>query len=148
VGYAGFWIRFVAWGIDAVLLRIVGIGAHSIIRVSAGASIFPLWSWKHTSGPPSLACAELFVELVLNWLYFALFESSASQGTLGKQILHLRVTDMRGMRISFARATGRYFAKFVSAITLCVGFIMVAFTARRQGLHDMIAETVVLKDYR
>jgi uncharacterized RDD family membrane protein YckC len=96
----------------------------------------------------SLHCAELLVDFVVQWLYFALFESSVWQGTLGKQALRLRVTDLQARRISFARATGRYFAKIVSFLTLCVGFIMIAFTGRRQGLHDMIAETVVLHDHR
>jgi uncharacterized RDD family membrane protein YckC len=147
VGYAGFWIRFLAWLIDAILLWVLSVGAHTVIRLSAGLSIFPLWR-SSPSAPPSLVCSEFLVDLVLNWLYYALFESSAAQGTLGKQALRLRVTDLSGRRISFARATGRYFAKIVSFITLCVGFVMIAFTGRRQGLHDLIAETVVLRDNR
>jgi uncharacterized RDD family membrane protein YckC len=146
VTYAGFWIRFVAWFIDAILLWILSLGAHAVIRLSAGYPVMPIWK-ASDSAPFALSCAEALVDLVVNWLYYALFESSASQGTLGKQALRLRVTDLQARRISFARATGRYFAKIVSAITLCVGFIMVAFTARRQGLHDMIAETVVLRDH-
>jgi len=147
VGYAGFWIRFLAWLIDAVLLWILNIGTHSIIRLSAGVSVFPLWS-RSAGAPLGLTCAESLVEFAVNWLYFALFESSVSQATLGKQALRLRVTDLRGQRISFARATGRFFAKIVSFVTLCIGFVMIAFTSRRQGLHDMMAETVVLRDYR
>jgi uncharacterized RDD family membrane protein YckC len=148
VGYAGFWIRFLAWLIDFILLWILSLGTHTIIRLSAGMAVFPLWTWRGASGPPALNCAEGLVGLVVGWLYGALFESSASQATLGKQALRLRVTDMTGRRISFARATGRHFAKFVSAIILGVGFLMVAFTGRRQGLHDMMAETVVLRDRR
>jgi uncharacterized RDD family membrane protein YckC len=147
VGYAGFWIRFLAWLIDAILLWVLNVGAHTVIRLSAGISIFPLWR-SVPSAPPSLVCSEFLIDLAVNWLYFALFESSAAQGTLGKQALRLRVTDLSGRRISFARATGRYFAKIVSFITLCVGFVIIAFTGRRQGLHDMIAETVVLRDNR
>lgn len=147
VGYAGFWIRFLAWLIDTILLWILNIGTRTIIRLSAGASVLPLWPGS-TSTFSSLNCAEFLVEMVVNWLYFSLFESSAAQGTLGKQLLRLRVTDLSGRRVTFARATGRYFAKIVSFLTLCVGFIMIAFTGRRQGLHDMIAETVVLSDHR
>ena len=81
----------------------------------------------------------------MQWLYFALLESSAKQGTLGKMALGIRVTDLDGNRISFGRATGRYFAKFISAIILYIGFIMAAFTAKKQALHDIIASTLVIK---
>lgn len=147
VGYAGFWIRVLAWLIDFVVLFLVNAGAHTVIRLSAGVTVFPLWT-SSSGGSLGLSCAEGFVELVVDWLYFALFESSAAEATLGKQALRLRVTDLQGRRISFARASGRYFAKLVSVVTLGIGFVMVAFTTRRQGLHDMMAETVVLRDYR
>jgi uncharacterized RDD family membrane protein YckC len=71
-------------------------------------------------------------------------ESSKNQGTLGKMALGLRVTDMDGRRISFGRATGRYFAKWLSTITLLIGYIMAAFTPKKQAMHDMIAGTLVL----
>jgi len=72
-------------------------------------------------------------------------ESSARQGTIGKSLLGLRVTDFEGNRISLLRAVGRYFAKIISAFILLIGFIMVAFTEKKQGLHDMLAGTLVLK---
>lgn len=78
------------------------------------------------------------------WLYFALMESSAYQGTLGKMALGIRVTDLDGGQIDFGRATGRYFAKILSFITLMIGYIMAAFTGKKQALHDIIAGTVVL----
>ena len=146
VGYAGFWIRFVAWFLDAIVLWLVNVGTNTIIRISAGAPIRPWWS-ESSGATMGLTCAELSVGFVIRWLYFALFESSAAQATLGKRAMRLRVTDLEGRRISFARATGRTFAKIVSAIILGIGFVMVAFTGRRQGLHDMMAETVVLRDY-
>ena len=67
------------------------------------------------------------------------------QGTLGKKALGMIVTDLDGGRIGFGRATGRYFAKILSALILGIGFIMVAFTQRKQGLHDLIASTLVYK---
>lgn len=146
VGYAGFWIRFVAWFLDAIILWVVNVGAHAIIRVSAGAPVRPWWS-ESSGATMGLTCAELAVGFVLRWLYLALSESSAAQATIGKRAMRLRVTDLEGRRISFARATGRAFAKIVSAIILGIGFLMIAFTGRRQGLHDMMAETVVLRDY-
>ena len=58
-------------------------------------------------------------------------------------ILGMKVTDLYGNRISFARATGRHFAKFISGLMLGFGFLMVAFTERKQGLHDIVAGTLV-----
>jgi uncharacterized RDD family membrane protein YckC len=77
------------------------------------------------------------------WLYEALMESSSYQATLGKMIFGMKVTDLYGNRISFGRATGRHFAKILSGLILCIGFIMVGLTERKQGLHDLIAGTLV-----
>ena len=79
------------------------------------------------------------------WLYEAFMMSSEWQATVGKRVMSIVVTDTEGKRMSFARATGRHFAKYVSALLLGIGFILAAFTARRQALHDMIAETLVIK---
>ena len=73
------------------------------------------------------------------------FESSVYQATLGKMMLGLRVTDLHGKRISIGRAVGRYFAKILSAVILCIGFIMAAFTQKKQALHDLIAGTLVVR---
>jgi uncharacterized RDD family membrane protein YckC len=86
-----------------------------------------------------------FIRTVLNWLYYALLESSTWQATLGKKALGLEVTDVEGRRISFGRATGRFFAKIISALILFIGFIMAGFTERKQALHDMIAGTLVIR---
>jgi uncharacterized RDD family membrane protein YckC len=72
-------------------------------------------------------------------------ESSARQATLGKMAVGIKVTDEAGARISFGRAVGRYFGKFVSTIILLIGFLMVAFTEKKQGLHDKLAGTLVVK---
>ena len=82
--------------------------------------------------------------LAIPWLYYALMESSKNQGTLGKMALGLRVTDLDGKRISFGRATARYFSKYLSGFTLMIGYIMAAFTPKKQAMHDMIASTLVL----
>jgi uncharacterized RDD family membrane protein YckC len=80
-----------------------------------------------------------------NWLYFSLMESSSSQGTLGKIACGLKVTDTRGRRISFGRATGRYFAKILSGLTLGIGYLMVGWTRQKRGLHDFVAGTLVVR---
>ena len=86
------------------------------------------------------------VVLVLSWLYFAGMESSEHQGTLGKMALGLVVTDMNGLRISFARASGRFFAKIITGLVpLYIGYIMAGFTEKKQALHDMIASCLVLR---
>jgi hypothetical protein len=80
---------------------------------------------------------------MLYWLYFALMESSANQATFGKMALGIKVTDLQGNSISFGKASGRYFAKLVSACTLGVGYVMAGFTKRRQALHDMMVGCLV-----
>jgi uncharacterized RDD family membrane protein YckC len=79
------------------------------------------------------------------WLYEASMESSSKQATLGKMALGLKVTTEAGQRISFARATGRHFAKYLSGMILMIGYIMAGFTQRKQALHDMIAGTLVAR---
>ncbi len=121
--YAGFWNRFVAIVIDSVLLAIVGIITNILFNENAAG----------------------FVGFLVGWLYFAGLESSARQATIGKSAMGLVVTDTNGNRISFLRATGRYFGKILSALILLIGYIMAAFTARKQVLHDILASTLVLK---
>jgi len=119
--YAGFWVRFVAMIIDAVIIA-VGSGLVSAATLGAG----------------------IVVTFVGPWLYEAFMLSSEWQATVGKRAMSIAVTGIDGNRISFARATGRHFAKWISVLTLGIGFIMVAFTAKKQALHDMIAETLVV----
>ena len=89
------------------------------------------------------------LSLVALWLYFAWLESGPKQATWGKRLLGIKVVDTKGKRISFARASGRFFAKFLSYLIFYIGFIMAGFTNRKRALHDIITETyVVKKDYR
>ncbi len=71
-------------------------------------------------------------------------ESSPTQATLGKMALGIKVTDLAGKRVGFGKATGRYFGKIISALILLIGFIMVAFTEKKQGLHDKMAGCLVV----
>jgi len=119
--YGGFWIRVVAWLIDTIVLS---FATGIIVAVSFGGA------WP--------------IVLVSQWLYEAFMTSSEWQATIGKRVFNLAVTGLNGERISFARATGRYFAKWISTLLLGIGFVMAAFTERKQGLHDMIAETLVV----
>jgi len=83
--------------------------------------------------------------ILLGWAYYAIMESSPQQGTLGKMAVGIAVTDLKGNRISFGRATGRYFCMYLTAITLFIGYIIAAFTGKRQTIHDMIASCLIIK---
>ena len=134
VAYGGFWIRLVAYIIDAILLGILGGVLASIFGI-------PLMQtdWEHYDPTLNL------VSFAIGWLYFALLESSERGATVGKMAMGLRVVTSDFQRLSFMNATGRYFAKILSAIILGIGFLMIAFTDRKRGLHDMIADTLVIK---
>jgi uncharacterized RDD family membrane protein YckC len=79
------------------------------------------------------------------WLYYALFESSSKQATPGKLAFDFVVTDMNGERISFGKATARYFGMILSGLMLGFGFIMCAFTEKKQCLHDILAGCLMFK---
>jgi uncharacterized RDD family membrane protein YckC len=148
--YGGFWIRFLAYFID---------------RLVVGAILSPLWIFFSLkmlaqlhqlnrfppNGPEDLLPIFHYLGIIVplaflvQWLYEALLTSSTWQATVGKRVLNLKVTDEKGSRISFERATGRFFAKIISGLIMYIGFIMIAFTPRKQGLHDMIAGTLVMK---
>ena len=134
--YAGFWWRVLAYLLDGVVLA-VGL-------VVLGFFIGLIFL-RHGAEEPGLEAFFGLFGFLAVWLYFALMESSAQQATLGKKACGLRVTDLDGDRISFARATGRHFAKIISGLVLAIGYVMVAFTARKQGLHDKIAGTLVVR---
>jgi len=143
--YGGFWRRFAAAFLDGLILWAVGFGAKFLMRMSAGVPIGSLWK-PSTGAAPLYSCAEGLVLLVVGWIYGAGLESSVKQATLGKMALEMRVTDLAGRRISFGRATGRHFGKYLSALFLGIGFLMVGFSQMKQGLHDMMAGTLVVRD--
>jgi uncharacterized RDD family membrane protein YckC len=164
--YAGFWKRFLAYLIDSIILGFISMILLVPIWIIFGLSIFSLdgidnyddfvntaVNIQHYDDEFSIAIfSVLFLTIIaiaifstiISWLYFALMESSAKQATLGKMALGIKVTDMLGNRITFGRATGRYFSKILSGLILYIGYIMIAFTDKKQGLHDMIANTLVI----
>lgn len=135
IEYAGFWKRLIAFVIDFILLGIlyllIGIVLASIIG---------------TEDDQYNTFLAIFYTLsfIVFWLYYAIAESSSIQATPGKIVLGIKVTDTEGKRISFLRSTGRNFAKIISWLILLIGYIMVAFTEKKQGLHDIIADTLVV----
>ena len=87
----------------------------------------------------------MFVSVIGSWLYYALQESSIHQATLGKRAMRLYVTMENGERVNFTQASIRFFSKILSGLILMVGYLMAAFTEKKQALHDIIAKTLVLK---
>jgi len=137
VEYAGFWLRFCAAFIDGIILGIggfiVGMGVGVLIVIGFQGDDLAIQIVSQTVG------------IVMSWLYAAFMESSQMQATLGKMAIGIKVTDVAGNRITFGRATGRFFAKYLSMLTLLIGYIMAGFTEKKQALHDMLAGTLVVR---
>jgi uncharacterized RDD family membrane protein YckC len=142
--YAGFWLRALALGLDFILVCLVlaPIVTPIFRENSVGNSARDALQF-YTSGTRQATALILLVHLIL-WLYFAAFESSPWQATPGKRLFGIVVTDLAGERISFARASGRYFASLLSQFLL-FGYLIAAITLRKQALHDMLAGCLVLK---
>ena len=134
--YAGFWIRFCSSIIDALISLAV---LFPFIAITG-------FVWATDYNDPAAGVIVFFASWVGGWLYHALFESGTWQATPGKRLMGLRVTDLAGNRISFGRASGRYFSKILSALVFYIGFIMVGVTSKKQGIHDKLADTLVLRD--
>jgi uncharacterized RDD family membrane protein YckC len=137
VQYAGFWRRLGAAIIDGLIVGAVTLVIYLVLIVG-GIS---------TGGIAGFFIGYFIayaLAIILGWLYYALMESSAKQATLGKMALGIIVTDAQGQGVSFARATGRHFGKILSGIILYIGYIMIAFTAKKQGLHDILADCLVV----
>jgi uncharacterized RDD family membrane protein YckC len=94
--------------------------------------------------PATLEGMGNIIGLILSWAYFSVMESFPIKGTLGKMAIGIKVTDVEGNKIGFGKAAGRYFGKIISPLILLMGFIMVAFTQKKKGLHDMMAGCLVV----
>ena len=158
VTYAGFWMRFCAALIDGIILGI----PFAVIYVIMIASALPtlMRAGQVPGGNPMLVLATilprvfllLIVFLAGSWLYWAKMESSSWQATLGKKALGIYVTDMTGNRVTFGKASGRFFAgrgisivPGLGGLYYLVDCIMAGFTERKQALHDIIANCLVLR---
>ena len=122
--YAGFWRRAAAFILDGVIL----ILPNALIGWYLGAE-----EWM-----------PFGISILLGCTYYAGFHSSAAQATPGKMAMRIKVTNLEGERIGVGRAIVRYFATWLSAIILGLGYLLAAVTRKRQALHDMIAGTVVV----
>ena len=140
VNYVGFWSRFIAALIDAIVVGVfvfIGMILSFVLGIiiggvseDAGTLIFVL---------------SYGVTTILSILYYPYMEASESQATIGKQMLGMKVVDLDGNRITFMKAFIRSpIGKFLSGIILYLGFLIIGFHSRKQGLHDMIAGTYVV----
>jgi len=123
--YAGFWIRTGAYFIDAIILGLVGFVFGIAMADVASDTIGSV------------------INLLVGVSYFAVMESSGFQATLGKMAVGIKVGDQNGDPIGVLNAVGRYFAKLISALLLCIGFMMVGWDEKNQGIHDKLANTYV-----
>jgi uncharacterized RDD family membrane protein YckC len=137
VVYAGFWRRLGAFVVDWIIVTLLILLVAFVIGVvlevllpGSRAGEDAGWAW--------------LIPTLITLLYYPLQESSTAQATLGKRVFNIIVTDSQRRRISFWRALGRYLAKIVSAMTLGIGYLMAGFTAHKQALHDMLADTLVV----
>lgn len=147
VRYAGFWRRFAARLLDRLILGVVLVPLGLVFLLPMGIGMAALDNLDNPGAVLALLGIEwmfIAISVVLEWLYFALMESSEKQATLGKLALGIIATDMSGDRLSFARASGRFFAKMVTDLTFAIGYIMAGFTEKKQALHDMIASCLVV----
>ena len=117
--YAGFWWRVLAGLIDNIILAIISVALSFIVP---------------------------FIGVFIYWLYFVILQSSEKRSTFGMRVCDIKIHDEHFNRLGFWRLTGRYFATGLSGIILLIGFFMIAFTKRKQGLHDLVARTIHTKD--
>ena len=128
--YSGFLRRFIASIIDSFIIIVLVAFFQFISGMREGGVLGGFFFY--------------ILVILISWNYFAYQESSSRQGTVGKQAMNIIVTDLDGNRISFDRATKRYLAKILAALPLGAGFLPIIFNAKRQGIHDMLAKTLVL----
>lgn len=143
VEYAGFWLRFVAYIIDYLVMLVPSVIVQFGLGFVIGATMTGSASQQTIEAVAQLVAGV--AGLILAWLYYAFMESSEKQATLGKMALGLVVTDTEGGRLSFGRATGRYWGKLLSGLIFGVGYMMAGWTERKQALHDSMANALVVR---
>jgi uncharacterized RDD family membrane protein YckC len=153
--YASFGARLVAWIIDYIVICVVqfvviapimtmlGLGVAS--QVDASGNITEEQAIGMAGAIIAAVSSAILLTYAIAILYFAIMESSKAQASIGKMALSIKVTDMDGQRISFGKALLRSIGKIISGMIIFIGYIIAAFTEKKQALHDMIASTLVVK---
>lgn len=153
--YAGFWLRFVAYIIDSIIIGavywVMSIPIFAIFGISQANEMQNIDNMSEAEAMGmfgtimALSGATTFLITVIAILYWSLMESSKYQATVGKIALGLKVTDMDGKNLDFVKALVRNVCKIISSMIMGIGYIMAGFTEKKQGLHDIIANTLVVK---
>ncbi len=138
--YAGFWIRLGAFIIDGIALAVINFAITVLFRVSSIA--LPIVFMRHIF-LPHLGIWS-FIGLVVEIAYFAGFWVWRGQ-TPGKMAAGVKIIRKDGSPLTWGCALLRYLGYIVSMMTLFIGFIWIAFDSRKQGIHDKIADTYVVK---
>ncbi len=144
--FAGFWKRFAAYLIDIFVLSPITVLFWFVSGLVSGGML-NLAIQKDLPASVAIIISSIFqqvLSIIICWLYYAIMESSTLQGTLGKKLLGIKVTDLSGKPIGFGKASGRFFGKTISSLILGVGFLLAAFTEKKQALHDMLAGCLVV----
>lgn len=154
VEYAGFFRRFIAVFIDSIITGVVISLINRAITSAMAPNITqaitasgfspenPTFPMEFFALFGDVLVISMLISFILNWLYFAGFESSSMMATPGKRVMGMSVVDEDGDQVSFGTATGRYLGKMISSI-LYIGYLMALFTSKKQALHDKIAGTFV-----
>lgn len=153
---AGFWLRFVAYIIDYIIVYTVQSFVLLPIFAALGfgfasspgmfdESMSPEEAVGLIAAVASVASVTIFITFAIQILYYSFMESSKYQATVGKIALGLKVTDLEGNKLDFGKAFLRNLGKIISSMILGIGYIMAGFTEKKQALHDMIASTLVVK---
>jgi uncharacterized RDD family membrane protein YckC len=137
ISYCGFWKRLLAYIIDYMIIIIPLYILYILFQLLLGKP-FNVFGIKELLFYYSAI-------IVIVWLYDSLFWNSKFQATPGKMILGMKVTDLAGQRLSFKKASLRWVGKLISFLMFGLGFLIIGFTEKKQGLHDFIAQTVVIQ---
>jgi len=147
--YGGFWMRLLAAIVDVIIVSIVAWPVQIVLGLLFGGSAVSADGKTINASGFGLACVNIFLQFAIYFLYETMFTSSSMQATLGKKICGMKVTDLGGMRISFASAAARSVVKWFSYAFACipaaVSAFMVGLGDRKQALHDLAANTYVIK---
>jgi uncharacterized RDD family membrane protein YckC len=142
--YAGFWLRVWAGAIDVLLEAFAALLVTAIVDIAM--KIFsPQFGLSPITARYFTGIVFIFVLTIGGWLYCACSESSAWRATVGKRIVGLQVVTSSGGQLSFGQASVRHFMKFLSLFTATVGFMMAGWTKRRQALHDLPQDCLVVR---
>lgn len=150
--YAGFWLRFVAVFLDSLLFSLISVPLSLFFMTTIAAKFLQVGDWEGGDLPLEVVLPILpFIVLlgllltVLWYSYFAVLESSEWQASIGKKVMGLKVTDLNGNRLTFGRAAGRAFGKAITDMTFTIGYLIAGFTQKKQALHDILADCLVLR---